>query len=448
MWAERRNRCGKIYAQKNMPSRLNIFQRTMLHWNDLHAYNAVHVVRIPAALDLERLGNAVNGTLEAHGLTGLELNRRDGTYQYHGGPVSCEIKTVAVGESTHAALCAEIERQLNTAFVQSERFNPFKFFVVPERDCFSLGVVYFHAVADAESIVHLTREMVEVYLNVNGRRLSKPANLYPGRRDGLLQHPKLLARKLAALPSLVRDMRSSCRLHYRDEKDFSNRFTFFTLNPGDLDSLIKTAKAWNVTLNDLFLSILMKCFSRLESGRLRHERRRKISVGCIVNLRNDLDLGERRAFGLFLGSLVVAHEVPDGVGLMELAKDIRRRTLAIKRGKLCLGTPLEMVFGQLMLSWYPTERRGKLYRKNYPLWGGITNMNLNSIWEQQPGEKLADYFRAVSTGPVTPLVLSVTTAGNIVNLGLTYRPAVFSGLDIELIKCDFLEMSKRLKDCP
>jgi hypothetical protein len=59
-----------------------------------------------------------------------------------------------------------------------------------------------------------------------------------------------------------------------------------------------------------------------------------------------------------------------------------------------------------------------------------------------------DWFRAVSTGPVTPLVLSVTTVGDVVNLGVTCRSTVFSGLDIERIKCDFLEMLKRLETCP
>ena len=431
-----------------MDGRLNIFQKTMLQWNDLHPYNVVHVVRIPAALDLERLKSAVNGTLEAQGLTGLALNRGKGTYRYHGGPASCEIKTIVGGENPSAALVAEIERQLNTAFVQSERFNPFKFFVVPEPEAFSLGVVYFHAVADAESIVLLIREMVEAYLNGNGPRFFEPADLYPNRRNNLLRRPGLLARKLAALPASIRDMRSCRHLTYLDESDFTNRFAFFSLDAGDLDSLLKTAKAWNVTLNDLFLSLLMKCLSNLKPDRGDHPRRRNISVGCIVSLRKDLGLDGRRAFGLFLGSLIVTHEVPDNISLMELAGDIRRQTLAVKRGKLYLGTPLEMALGRLVLSWFPAERRKKLYRRHYPLWGGITNMNLNSLWKQPPGEKPVDWLRAVSTGPVTPLVLSVTTVRDVVNLGITCRSTVFSELDIERIKCDFLEMLKRLETSP
>ena len=294
----------------------------------------------------------------------------------------------------------------------------------------------------------LIKEIVETYLKGNGRQSFKPIeNLYPDRRDGLFRHPWLLARKLATLPSLFRDMRNSCRLPYRDEKDFSNRFTFFALNSADLDSLKKTAKAWDVTLNDLFLSLLLKCFSRLESDRAREPRRRNISVGCIVNLR------KRPRFGsggvrTFLGSLVITHEIPGDISLMELAKDIRRQTLTIKRGRLYMGTSLEMTFGRFMLSWFSTERRKKLYQKYYPLWGGITNMNLNSLWAQPVNEKTIDCFRAVSTGPVTPMVLSITTVKDVINLGITYRPTVFSELDIGQIKGDFIEMLKRLKTSP
>jgi len=72
-------------------------------------------------------------------------------------------------------------------------------------------------------------------------------------------------------------------------------------------------------------------------------------------------------------------------------------------------------------------------------------MNLNAIWDQQRVEKPVDYFRAVSTGPVTPLVLSITTAGNNVNIGVTYRSAVFSMEQVEQIKENFLRQVKQLE---
>src|SRR5438552_1551566 len=55
--------------------RLNQFQRMMLRWNHLHPYNAVHVVRIPASFDLERLKASLGSTLQSLKLGEVILNR-------------------------------------------------------------------------------------------------------------------------------------------------------------------------------------------------------------------------------------------------------------------------------------------------------------------------------------------------------------------------------------
>jgi hypothetical protein len=429
-----------------MQGRLNVFQRTMLQWNELHPYNAVHVVRIPGALDLERLRSVISRTLEYHGLTSLTLNRGRGAYQYHGAPARWEIKTIGAGDAERASLYTEIERELNTAFAFGEHFNPFRFFVALADDSFSLGVVYFHAVTDAESLVLLMRDIVDTYLNRIGPCLSSAFDLYPRCYDNLFRYcPKVLLRKLAAVPSSVRAIRNSTRPRYHDAQNLNNGFAFLSLTTENLSGLIEAGKSWGVTLNDLFLALLMKALSPLASRRARARRRRNISVGCIVNIRRDLGMDSQRTFGLFLGSFVVTHGVPNEVSLMDLAKDIQRQTGAIKRGRLYVGAPLELAFVRLLLSFYSTDWMKKFYQKHFPLWGGITNMNLNSLWKQQEGEEPIDYFRAVSTGPVTPLVVSVTTVRDWVNIGLTYRTTVFSVAEIEHVKKFFLETVKHLE---
>lgn len=427
-----------------MPARLNIFQRTMLHWNDLHPYNAVHVVRIPQAHDPERLAQAINGTLEISGLTNLVLHRDRGTNLYQGGPARSEIKSVPAGENAQAALTAEIEDQLNRAFTFAGSFNPFRFFVVPEESSFFLGAVYFHAVADAESLVYLLKRMVDAY------REAKPPDaggleIHPRPQDNLLRRrPLIFARKLARLPAQIRNLRSSCRAAYRDAGDGRIGFTFLSFPPDGLRNLIAVAKSRGVTVNDLFLALLLKCLSPLAAGRAQSAKRRKLSVGCIVNTRKDLALDSPRTFGLFLGSFVVTHEVPDGMDLADLAGEIQRQTSAIKAQQLYLGAGLELAVAGRLLAFYSTERRKKLYQKNYPLWGGITNMNLNSLWAQPEGKPAVDYFRAVSTGPVTPLVLSITTVRETANVGFTYRTTVFSALMIEDLKRNFLGLVRGL----
>jgi hypothetical protein len=90
-----------------------------------------------------------------------------------------------------------------------------------------------------------------------------------------------------------------------------------------------------------------------------------------------------------------------------------------------------------MFKLFSPGRQKKFYAKNYPLWAGITNMNLNSVWDETDPNSPLDYFRAVSTGPVAPLVLSVTTIGDRVSVGVSYRVAVFSKSDISDLQCRF-----------
>ena len=413
----------------------------MLDWSDLHPYNAVHVVRIPGSADLTKLKNAVRDTLAFHGLIGLTLNRKKGTFQYTGGPAQCEIKTIQAVENAPELLRAEIETQVNTGFDITGTFLPFRFFAVMEKESFHLGLVYFHAVADAVSVVHLLRQIYLAYLGIAQSPDAKPFS--PARREHHFD-PFALGRKLAGLVAQLRQHQRSVRVAHRDVADGRNRFEYFSLGPEMLRALTKTAKAWNVTINDIFLAVLMLCCSPFTLNRFLEPPRRRIAIGCIVNTRKDLELEDPLAWGLFLGSFVVAHETPDGIRLPELARDIRRQTSALKQRKDYVGTSLELVLGRFLLSFFSTKYRTKLYQKHYPLWGGVTNMNLNSLWPQPAGEPPVDYFRGVSTGPVTPLVLSVTTVRDVVNLGLTFRATTFTDAGIQQVKKHFLKILEQL----
>jgi hypothetical protein len=57
-----------------------------------------------------------------------------------------------------------------------------------------------------------------------------------------------------------------------------------------------------------------------------------------------------------------------------------------------------------------------------------------------------DYFRGVSTGPVTPLVLSVTTVGDRANVGLSYRTTIFSPEEIERVRHGFTQHLEELPE--
>ena len=218
-----------------------------------------------------------------------------------------------------------------------------------------------------------------------------------------------------------------------------NGFACFSLSPEELRSLVTAAKSWKVSVNDLLMALLMKSLSPFAAPRTRARSRRKISLGCIVNLRKDLGLADRRVFGVFLGSFTVAHEAPAEVPLRKLAGDIARQTATVKRHRLYLASSLELSFARFTMQFFSPDRRRRFYAKHYPLLGGITNMNLNQLWPPNDRQPPLDYLRAVSTGPATPLALSVTTVGERVNLGLSYRTTVFLKRQIEELQSGFRE---------
>ena len=246
--------------------------------------------------------------------------------------------------------------------------------------------------------------------------------------------PGFLFGKFSAFFQRLRNLRRSCRPVYRDPENFQNDLAFFSLAPPEVRCVMATAKAWKVTVNDLLLALLLKVIAPLTSSR-RSTKRPDVSVGCIVNTRRDLGLAGQPIFGLFLGSFLVTHRLPHEIGLQTLATDISKVTRRLKAKRLYLGWPVELVVSRALLPFFSTPRRKKLYQKHYPLWGGITNMNLNTLWPD--GKTGIDYLRAVSTGPATPLVFSVTTVGDVMNVTVTYRTTVFTKQEVERIQRSF-----------
>jgi hypothetical protein len=451
--------------QRPLRIKLNQFQRMMLRWNALHPYNAVHVVRLDGTPDLDRLKSTIASTLQSVSFEEIVLHPAadpSSSKCFEPRNLFDRSPDISILPSSDASvLQSHVERELNRAFVCGPRVNPFRFFVQTIDQSFWLGLTYFHPVADAEAIVWLLLACVDAYsrpVQLPPPALSHPSPRHPATQARpletflndapgplLLRHPFVALRRLGGIATNAAALRRCFRPPMRDHNDFTNGFVFFSVPAQGLRALIAAAKSWNVTVNDLFLALLLKSVSPLASRRHTSGKRRRLAIGCIVNVRKDLGLSSRPLFGLFLGSFILTHEASDTLPLEALARDINRETTKIKKRRLALGTPVELFFGRLLFSLFSTERQKKLYQKNYPLWGGITNMNLNAIWPAQNDSPSFDYFRAVSTGPATPLVFSLTTAGDHLNAGLTFRTTVFSKADIAQVQTMFLKHINELE---
>jgi len=426
--------------------KLNVFQKTMLRWSEVHPYNAVHVVKIPQPIEMPKLTSILNSHLEGYGLTNLVVDRKHNRFHYDGGPADIKIAFIAEQKGSSDALRSEIEHQLNTPFHMAAPIVPFRFFAMSEGESFYLGIVYIHFISSAESIVLLLKGIVNSFMENAGPSLCGPLNLYPTGYSSLAQTTlRIMPKWFAAIPSIITVVRQSFRTHYADFSDYGNAFICFHVGPSQFSLLVRAAKRWQVTFNDLFLAILLKSVSPLAVGRMHSTRRKKLSIASIVNIRKDLDIDTVSTFGLFLAAFVVSHTVPEGIRLEDLVKDVHKQTDKIKRHKLYFHAFMKLRIASIMLPLLSRDRQRKFYAKYYPLWGGITNINLNALWPQTGQKSVMDYVRAVSTGPVTPCVFSFTTVNDTVNVGISYRDTVFSKRDVEMIISEFSKTIADLK---
>jgi hypothetical protein len=340
------------------------------------------------------------------------------------------------GEDPLGTAGAEIERQLNTPFAREGGFSPFRFFAVDHGNSFDLGLAYDHFLAGGDSIAVLLGHCVDEYCSEGpgGKRPWRPG-LYPNtyRRLFLRRFASAL-RGLADIPSLAASCRRSWRAPCRDRGD-GNGVLCFRVDQEGLDALRRTARSRSRRRSAMLLSAL----DPITAERRAAPRRKELAVASIVNLRGEVASDAEATFGQFLSSLRVSHLMPAAIGLRELAADVHAQTSRVKMRRLYLQTLLAL--GAAGLGWHflSTHRRRGFLAKHYPIWAGITAVHVDPLWDRVRREMPAgEYLRAVSTGPLAPLVLAITTLGDAMWLGLSFRPADVSRQTAERVARNFL----------
>ena len=400
----------------------------MLRWRDLHPYNAVHVVAIDRTLAADTVRAAIAAELERCGLTGLVLDRRRRHFEYRGGPAHVELAAVS-GPAWMPLLEREIERQLNAPFEDTASREPFRFFLVDADDERMLGLAYDHFVAGGDCILML---LAAIVTRARGGAPAYHPDLYPPTQARLfLRHLPRLVRGVARLPALVESARRTVRPRYRDATDGYNGYALRALSAEHVRRLTTAAKAWSVTVNDMFLALLLAGVDALAPKRRAAARRHELAVASIMNLRAEIGSAAATAFGQFLGSLRVTHAVPGGVTLEALARDVHAQTAAVKEGKLFLQTLLAMRYVAAVWRLLTPAQRAGFYAKSYPIWAGLSAINVNAMWPRAGGEPVPLYIRGVPTGPLAPLVLATTTVGDLLYAGISYRTAALTRADVD-----------------
>ncbi|MGI8895066.1 MAG: hypothetical protein ACR2HE_05355 [Casimicrobiaceae bacterium] len=417
----------------------------MLRWRELHPYNSVHVVFLAGPLEARRLQEAIDRALAAAGLTGYELDARQRRFTFDavGGraELRAELRILPAAGGAVAATDAEIERQLNEPFVRTGRMTPFRFFAIDDEPGFRLGLTYDHFIAGGDSIVVLLRAIVDEYSGRNdSKQVRPPLRRYPRTYTRLLlRHARAAVHGMLHLPRMAGSLRRSVRPRYADLRDARNSFTHFSVPPEQFAQILRSAKAWGVTVNDLWLALLLHALAPLVPADRHAARRRDLAVASIINIREDIEAAAQTTFGQFLSSFRVAHLVPDGISLRELALDIHAETARVKRNRLYLQTLLALGVVGMLWRFLSRERRERFHSKSYAILAGLTMLNVTILW---PGAGTRApplrYLRGVSTGPLAPLVLAISTVGNSLIAGVSYRTAAFDRATVERLISNLL----------
>ncbi len=399
----------------------------MLRWRALHPYSAVHAVRIDRPLDAKRLSVVIDGELEALGLTGLTLDAARERFEYAGGPSHAPLAVVSAGDDPLQTLTREIERELNAPFPADGPLVPFRFVAIDARTSFHLALTYDHWIAAADSIVVLLKGLRDAYTGEAAPRAS-PLLLYPATTRRLFRvHAGAAIRGLRRMRDIAAAARRSVRARYPGGADPRNGFAYCRVEAPDFAAAVRASKGWGVTVNDLLLAVLMQALDPLVGERLSDKRRHELAVASIVNIRHDFGYDAMTTFGQFLSSFRVSHPLPPGIELRQLAREIHAETARIKEERLYLQTLLAIAsIGAVWRLLSPAQRHG-FHAKHYPVWGAISMMNVDAQWQEAGGElPPPEYLRAVSTGPLAPLVIAATTSAGVLHAGLSYRTAAFA----------------------
>jgi hypothetical protein len=424
--------------------RLNVFQRLVRQWDTVHPYNAAQILHLAGKPDLAAIRHAWRATLAVLGLGPVHVQGLDYHFESVNGSAALYQVPVIPAE---ISLDDYVSDQMNLPFTEAEL--PLRPFILRQDGSFYLGVVYQHWVADSASIQMLLREwFVRVYDPSSARDVpvrGAPGGYWnifgPHRSRWRIGEQILTLLRSASRFRLVRKLRT------QGSSDFAMRFALHQVPRDLLERLLAIAKEQGVTLNDIFLAGMATVCHRFNPIR-NIPRRRDLALGIIVDLRPRTRRDMSRVFGLFLGFANVVCRPRDLEHWPRLVRRISHQTRAHKQNDSPQASSMWM-FAALMTSRYVSaEQSFRLYRKHMPLAGGISNVNMNRTWAAAyHPHPLLEYVRVSPTGPMVPLVFSMTTIGKELLLGLTYRSALFSDDLAKTIAENFLSLLGEWAHC-
>lgn len=393
---------------------LNFFQRLMWYWSQHIAYNAIHIVQLKKTLDINEWKTRTLKVLHQIGL-GHPSVRDDGHVQW------LPLETLTISRP-QTSLSDTITHELNRPFKSDE--CPLRFFIVENDTHYDVGITYNHWIADAYAIRKLLQCITEepptpISLTLNAPRFQSLFKAHLG----------LLPRTLWLRKSL-----SAMRLFYRAYRpplgnplNFHSQYVVETIPSELLQQIKHHAKQKKVTVNDLFCAIIAQLMGDWSAPlRYRKKRRRnRVAIGNIVDIRHAANVSLAHTFSQYLSSYAVVLDAPETKPINTLIEQVATYTTKIKQATTLVRHHYHF---ETALRYFGNHPRRKMlfFYKHAPLAAGISNVNIDEPWEGA-----LNYWRVSPTGPLAPLVFSLTTFDNTLTVCLAYRT---SAMDEKIAK--------------
>jgi NRPS condensation-like uncharacterized protein len=300
---------------------------------------------------------------------------------------------------------------------------PFRPFVARAEGGWHLGLIYQHWVADSVSIRLLLREWFLRMFDPAAARsvpLRQPKSGY-WRLFDPFSGPSYAAETALSLLRRHRRYRRSRKVQTAGPRDYPVRVLVREAPPGLVSTMQARARRDGVKINDLFLAALAEVCNQFVPSQHRRNRP-NVAVGSVVDLRPHADRSLSDTFGLFLGFTEVVCRPPELRDFPRLLRSVARQTSVLRSRGVGQENLVWMLLANAVKRLVPAHELYHFYRKELPLLGGVSNVNLNTTWAAKyHPSPLLEYLRISPTGPMVPLVFNLTTLGDRLHLSMTCR---------------------------
>ena len=454
---------GSMAARGFPPIKLNSFQRVMLLWEEVHAYNAACVVQLRGPLDTQRLRDSIETTCRHVGLGRMVVDAKRAVLHFEpldtvalklisaagqvsdpstrapalaGGSCSGFRPTGVVAGATGLPVGLNLLNEVLTEEINApfpaEAHDPIRWILVMSPESGFLVAVWRHVVADAESLRMLLAEILSRYyegphktkgtLTLNARETTRMIRSQWARL-GYFNSVKQAIR-------LYSRMRRVYRLPESKDGGHNARVLLLGAPDGLLRRLRAGCRIRRVNVHDAFLTALMAALAELTPERRTHRKRRGLALATAVNLRRiDREKFAGR-FGLYAGHWINTLDEPEAMDLEGILQEMTRQTQIEKSAERYVGLEWHWRTLLFLRRWLSVNENRTWYRKVYPLSAGVSHVRLNGNGFGAAQDNVLRYFLVPPPGPAVPLVVAPASLDENLTFAAVYREAALNASQV------------------